>query len=170
MQHLWETHVHDLHGVIDAEVHDLPDTSAKLEKSLMDVDKLVAALAPFYGQEAADSVGQLLKEHELAAYEYVLAAEAGDQAAMQAAMDKSAEVVDRIAQCLSSLNPNWPYEAVRELFQEHVDDLKAITDLMVAQDTPAALLAVDEAIMHARLTADVMSDGLVAQFPDRFGR
>jgi hypothetical protein len=170
MQHMWETHVHDLHNLIAAEINDLPETPVILEKSLMDVDKMAFSLQPFYGQEAAANLDRLLRLHETTAYNYVKAAEEGNQEGMRTALADSAAVVDQIAQCLSSLNPNWPYEAVKTLFQTHVNDLVNITDLKLAANFAGELDAVDTAVQHARLTADVITDGLVAQFPERFGK
>jgi hypothetical protein len=168
MQHLWETHVRDLNDLIGAEINDDPNVAAILDKSLEHVALMAASLAPFYGQDAANSMDQLLRQHEMALYDYVVAAEAGDQAGMQAALADSAQVNSQIAECLSSLNPNWPFDAVKAMFDQHANDAVNVTQLMVAQNFMAALDALDAAVEHARMTADVMSDGLVAQFPERF--
>ena len=168
MQHMWETHVRDLHDLINAELMDNPNVQAIMEKSLEHVDMMAASLAPFYGQDVADAMDMMLRQHEMALYNYVVAAEAGDQSGMQAALDESARVNADIAQCLSSINPNWPYETVKALFDQHAADAINLAQLIHAQDFMGALNALDAAVEHGRITADAMSDGLVAQFPERF--
>lgn len=168
MQHMWETHVRDLNDLINAELMDDPNVQAIMEKSLAHVDMMAASLAPFYGQDAANTLDQLLRQHEMALYNCVVALEAGDQAGVQAALDQSAQVNTEIAQLLSSLNPNWPFETVKALFDQHAADAVTIAQLINAQDFAGALNALDVAVENGRITADAMSDGLVAQFPDRF--
>jgi hypothetical protein len=169
MQHMWETHVRDLNDLIYAVANDQPaQVQAILNKSLEHADMTAAALEPFYGQQTAAAVDQLLRAHEMGLYDYIVAAKSGDQAAIQAAMDNNTQMVTQIAQSLSSLNPNWPCETVRTLFQEHVADAVNLTQLVMAGDYVAALNALDVAVEHAQVIADAMTNGLVAQFPQQF--
>ena len=168
MQHMWENHVRDLNDLINAVVNGDPSTQAILNKSLGHVDMMTASLATFYGQQAASSLNQELKAHEMSVYDYAVAAKAGNQAGMQTVMTNSQQINTQIAQCLSSLNPNWPFEVVKAAFDQHVNDLVTITQQMLAGDFVGALNTLDVAVEHAQAFANTMTNGLVAQFPDRF--
>ncbi|MDW5563947.1 MAG: hypothetical protein SA339_12055 [Methanomassiliicoccus sp.] len=169
MQHLWETHVRDLNDLIFAVANgEQAQVQAILNKSLEHVDMTAAALEPFYGQQNAAAVDNLLRMHEMGLYSYIVAAESGDRAAMQAAMANSTQVIGQVAQCLSSLNPNWPYEAVSALLQEHLADAADLTQLVMDGNYVAAQNALDMAVEHAQVIANTMANGLVAQFPEGF--
>lgn len=120
------------------------------------------------GRSAGNKLAELLKEHIGIAGKIVAAAKAGNPAdvkKLQADWHKNA---DDIATFLSALNPNWPFKAVQEMLYTH---LQLITDIVLSclqGDWQADIAATDKNEVHMIHLADVLSSGIIKQFPEKF--
>jgi hypothetical protein len=99
----------------------------------------------------------------------IKAAKAGDKAAQQQADTKWHQNATQIADFLSKANPNWPRATLVDLMNKH---LSTTTDEVVARlgkkwdDDVRAFDAVYDHILHM---SDALSEGIVKQFPEKFG-
>jgi hypothetical protein len=97
------------------------------------------------------------------------AAKAGNMAALGTARAAWYRNGDEIADFLSAANPrNWPRAEMRPMMKRHLDQT-----LQEAVDRLAGRFAADVRdyeVVHAHILAmaDMLSDGIVAQFPSRF--
>jgi hypothetical protein len=172
MRKLWEDHVTwtRLFIVSAATLPDnLPDTGPTADRLLANQDDIGDALRPFYGDEVGDAVTALLREHILVAADIIAAAKAEDDAAVTAAVDKWYVNANQIADALNGINPkHWPQDEMRAMMKAHLDrtldEALARLDGRYADDIDAY-----EQI-HADILemADMLSDGIIAQFPDQF--
>lgn len=170
MRRLWEDHVAYTAFFYRAAINGGEDASAIAERLLRNQDDIGDAVKPFYGEEAGKKVAALLRDHILIAADLVKAAKAGDVTTQEQANQKWYQNADDLAAFLSSANPNWPRTALEGALHAH---LQMVTDQVVAtlhQDTAAAIAAYDLGADHMLMTADVLADGIVKQFPKRFGR
>jgi len=97
------------------------------------------------------------------------AAGAGDQAALATAHDAWYRNGNQIADFLSAANPrHWPRSEMRAMMKTHLDEtLNEAVDHL--QGRFAADVADYDAVHHHILAmGDMLSDGIVAQFPGRF--
>ena len=153
--------------IVSAEAN-LPDQKIVLARLLRNQDEIGNAIKPFYGNAAGNKLAHLLREHILLAGKVVEAAKANNQADLQkynAAWYKNA---DDIAIFLSSANPNWNRNALKQLLHAH---LKILTDSVVSRlkkDWNGDIRAFDEGEIHLIKIADVLSDGIIKQFPQKF--
>lgn len=174
MRRLWEDHIVWTRQFIvsaatlpDATLDDLGPTAERL---LHNQDEIGDAIAPYYGEAAGDALAALLRDHINIAGQLVGDVKSGspDAAASQAAWFANA---DDIAAFLAAANPaNWPFE----MMQAHMyDHLRLTADEAVAriQGRYADDIAAYDQI-HAQILAmaDMLADGIVAQFPSRFSR
>jgi hypothetical protein len=172
MRKLWEDHITwtRLYIVSAATLaDDLPDLGATADRLLANQDDIGDALRPFYGDAAGDAVTALLREHILGAATLIAAAKAGDSDAVAAASAAWYANADEIAAGLHALNPKeWPLDHMQSMMRAHLD---RTLDEAVARlegryaDDIAAYEAVHTDILAM---ADMLSDGIIAQFPDRF--
>ena len=172
MRKLWEDHVTwtRLFIVSAATLPDnLPDTGPTADRLLANQDDIGNALRPFYGDEVGDAVTALLREHILVAADIIAAAKAEDDAAVTAAVDTWYVNANQIADALNGINPkHWPQDEMRAMMKAHLDrtldEALARLDGRYADDIDAY-----EQI-HADILemADMLSDGIIAQFPDQF--
>ena len=144
----------------------LTTSEARLLRNQADIGN---AIAPFYGKAAGTRLTGLLRQHILIAVNVLTAAKAGDTAGLAQAQARWTRNADQIAGFLSSANPTaWPRAEMRGMMRRH---LKLTTDEAVARLTgewSADVRAYDK--VHAQILgmADMLSAGIIGQFPQRF--
>jgi hypothetical protein len=169
MRKLWEDHVTWTRLYIVSAVAGLPDASAAAERLLRNQSDIGDAIKPFYGATAGDRLTALLKPHILIAAEVVTAAKAGDAAAVKTASTRWYANADEIADFLSAANPgNWPRETLRSEMRHHLDVTLQEAQARIRGDWAADIAAYDMVHQHILGMADVLSSGIVKQFPRRF--
>ena len=170
LRKLWSDHVIWTREYIIAAVAGTPDADAAAGRLLRNQEDIGAAIAGFYGQPAGDQLTRLLKEHILIAVDLVAAAKAGDQAAFATHDSRWTANVAELAAFLAGANPNWPEGDVRDLLSLHLKLTKDEAVARITGDWAADVKAFDDIFTEIMVVADTLHDGLVAQFPERFGR
>jgi hypothetical protein len=169
MRKLWEDHVVWTRMAIVSFAADLPDFGVTAQRLLRNQADIGDALAPFYGRDAADQLTGLLREHILIAVDVLVAAKAGDQPALDDALARWDANADDIAAFLNAANPeNWPLDEMRAMMGRH---LALTTQEAVARltgDFAADIAAYDAVHEQILEMADMLSTGVIDQFPDRF--
>lgn len=169
MRELWEDHIVWTRMVIVSAVDDLPDLPVAVDRLLRNQDDIGDAIKPFYGDAAGDELSRLLREHIVGAAGLLAAAKAGDPAAIEAASTAWYVNGDEIAVFLSNANPrHWPLDEMKPMMRDHLDltlaEAVARLEGRYADDA-AAYDQIHRQILHM---ADMLSDGIVAQFPASF--
>lgn len=169
MRRLWEDHVTWTRLAIISLTTDAPDTEATVARLLRNQTDIGDAIEPFYGEAAGDELTRLLRDHILIAADLIAAARAGDEAGVADAQSRWTANADEIAGFLASANPrSWELADLQTMLREH---LRLTTDEAVARlggDWAADVAAYDEIHLQALGMADMLSTGIVEQFPRRF--
>jgi hypothetical protein len=166
---LWDQHMEWTWSAVVAFATDAPDLRPTLERLLQNQADIGDAIASFYGPEAGDRITELLRAHINDALPVLQAAKAGDTAALRQALDVWYANANEIADFLSDANPrNWARDDMREMMKIHIDQTTAYAAAALAGDYQTAIVTYDEAQAHMAEMADVLSAGIVAQFPRRF--
>jgi hypothetical protein len=148
---------------------DLPDIGPTTDRLLANQSDIGDAIRPFYGDAAGDALTELLREHILTAAEIIAQAKGGDAEARDEAIARWYVNGDEIAAFLSAANPeNWPLDAMTAHMRSHLD--------LTLEEAVARLEGrhADEVLAYDRVHADILemadmlSDGIIAQFPDSF--
>ena len=172
MRRLWEEHiVWTRQYIVSAATlkGDLPDigpTAARLFANQTDIG---VAIAPFYGDAAGAALTELLNDHIAIAADAIAQAKAGKTAALQAALDRWYANADDIAAFLAAANPeSWPFDAMSRHMRGHLDLTLAEAVARLGGDYQADIVAYDQ--VHAQILqmADMLSAGIINQFPQRF--
>ena len=169
MRKLWEDHITWTRLAIISLTTDSPDTQATVGRLLQNQSDIGNAIKPFYGKAAGTKLTALLREHILIAADLIAAARSGDQEAVASQQARWQANADEIAAFLSSANPrSWRPAEMRTMMRSH---LRLTTNEVVARLTKnwsADVRAYDRIHVQILHMADMLSDGLVAQFPARF--
>ena len=169
MRRLWEDHITWTRLAIISLTTDSPDTQATVGRLLKNQTDIGNAVKPFYGRKAGNELTSLLRQHILIAADLIAAAKAGDSAKLAEARARWAKNGDEIATLLASANPRyWKLAAMKAELRMH---LKLTTDEAVARlqgDWNADVAAYEKVHTHMLHLSDVLSDGLMKQFPRRF--
>jgi hypothetical protein len=169
MRKLWEDHITWTRLTIVSFAGDLPDLEPTLERLLQNQDDIGRAIAPFYGQTAGRALAGLLREHILGAVDVLVAARSGDEDALAAALAAWYANGDEIADFLNAANPRfWPRDEMRAMMREHLDLTLAEGAARLAGDFEADIAAYEEIHLQALEMADMLSSGIIRQFPNRF--
>ena len=169
MRKLWEDHVTWTRLAVVSLVADTPDTAATVGRLLGNQQDIGDAIKPFYGDAAGEELTRLLREHILIAADLIAAAKTGDQAAVTQQQARWTVNADEIAGFLASANPRfWALDEMKAMLHEH---LRLTTDEAVARlqgDWAADVAAYDEIHLQALGMADMLSTGIIKQFPASF--
>ena len=169
MRKLWEDHITWTRLAIISLTTDSPDTKETVGRLLGNQVDIGNAVKPFYGQAAGNELTRQLREHILIAADVIAAAKAGDQAKLADAQARWLANADGIAAVLASVNPrHWPLATMKSEMHRH---LALTTQEAVARlqgRWAADVAAYDKVHLHILHMADMLSAGLVAQFPGRF--
>jgi hypothetical protein len=169
MRKLWEDHVTWTRLYVVSAAAGLPDADQVAQRLLRNQDDIGNAVKPFYGDAAGARLTALLREHILIAAKLVGAAKAGDTGTVNAASAAWAANADSIAGFLSSANPrNWPLATLRSAMAMHLGLTLTEATARLRGDWAADIAAYDEVHRHILQMADVLSDGIMRQFPGRF--
>jgi hypothetical protein len=169
MRRLWEDHIVWTRLAIISLTTGSPDTEATVGRLLRNQTDIGNAVKPFYGKAAGNKLTAELRRHILIAADLIAAAKAGDAGKLADAQNRWRQNGDRIAALLNSVNPRfWKLPALKAELRMH---LKLTTEEAVARlngSWTADVAAYDEIHHHALHVADLLSTGLVKQFPKRF--
>jgi hypothetical protein len=168
LRKLWTDHVIWTRQYIVAAVAGAPDAEAAAGRLLRNQEDIGNAIVPFYGEAAGARLTGLLKDHILIAVDLVAAAIKGDKRAFARHDRRWDANADDIAAFLSGANPNWPEDDVRDLLAQHLSLTKGEAVARLQQDWAADVAAFDDIFTEILTMADALTDGIVAQFPERF--
>ena len=169
MRNLWSDHMQWTYATVDAFFHNQAALQPTLERLLQNQEDIGNAIKPYYGEEAGDKLTDLLTTHINQAVPVLTAAQAGDKAALDKALSDWHANAKEIADFLSAANPeNWPTSATEPMMKEHIDTTTVYATDLLKGDYAMAVKNFDEANEHMMMLADVLTDGIVAQFPDKF--
>jgi hypothetical protein len=169
MRKLWEDHVTWTRLAIISIVDELPDQQVTVDRLLQNQVDIGDAIKPFYGDEAGTQLTELLREHILIAADILAAARSNDQAAVAEANDRWYANADEIAAFLATANPDeWPQDEMTSMMREHLDLTLEEATARLTGDYAADVAAYDRIHNQILEMADMLSDGIVAQFPEQF--
>ena len=165
---LWIDHVSWTRSVIISDLSSLEDKGIVLERLLKNQDDIGSSIKPFYGEEAGNKLALLLREHINLAVKVTDAAKSGNKADLTKYNKLWYENADDIAKFLSSANPNYSYETLKDMLHKH---LQFVTDQVVARlnkDWNSDVAAYDKGENHMIMFADMIANGIIKQFPQKF--
>lgn len=168
LRKLWSDHVIWTRLYLVSNLAGLEDQEPVLARLLQNQKDIGNAIKPIYGEAAGNKLTELLTEHIVLAGKLVEVLKAGRTEEAGQINREWFRNADDIAKFLSSANPNWSYNQLKDMLETH---LKLITEDVSARmnkDWNASIAAFDKGVLHILTFADVLSQGIVRQFPDKF--
>ncbi|HXF57170.1 MAG TPA: hypothetical protein VNO34_06300 [Actinomycetota bacterium] len=169
MRKFWEDHVTWTRMFIVEFAAGSPATDATVQRLLANQADIGDAIKPFYGAAAGEQLTELLRDHILIAADLLAAAKAGDSAGVADAQPRWEANADDIARFLSSANPeHWPFEEMRSMLRAHLNLTLAEAVARLEGRFQDDIAAYDQVHLQALQMADMLSEGIMAQFPHAF--
>jgi hypothetical protein len=169
MDKLWEKHIVWTRMVIVDFAANLPDLKVAEARLLRNQADIGNAIKPYYGAAAGTKLTQLLRTHILGALPVLAAAKAGDKPKLNAALKAWYANAHQIAVFLSRANPDsWSLPMMESMMKEHLQLTAAEAVARLEGRWSADVTAYDRVHREILQMADMLSSGVVAQFPERF--
>ncbi len=168
MRKLWEEHVSYTRNFVTSSLAGLEDTEAVTQRLLKNQDDIGNAIKPIYGDAAGNKLGALLRDHILIAAEITNAAKTNNNEAVAAGKAKGQTNAAEIAQLLSGANPNWSKPQIADMLYKHLDYVIAQVTSRLKKDWAADIKANDIGREHMLMFADVVTSGIIKQYPKKF--
>jgi hypothetical protein len=168
MHKLWADHVFWTRDYVVAAVGNYPDAEVALARLLKNQEDIGNAIVPFYGNDAGARLTELLKEHIVIAGDLITAAMTGDEQKFAETDKEWSRNAEDIAAFLSGANPNWPQKDVVDLLNLHLTLTKDEAVARMQADWDKDVAAFDEIFTEILTLSDILSEGIVRQFPEKF--
>ena len=168
MHKLWEDHVVWTRNVILNIIDELPGTDQAVNRLLQNQDDIGNAVKPFYGEAGGKELTRLLREHITIAADLLKAAKAGNNSAFDAANKKWFANADEISGFLSKANPNWKLNDMKKMMNDHLILTTEEAVARLKKDYVADVKAYDKVHEEILMMADMLTDGIIKQFPGKF--
>lgn len=170
MRALWETHGEYTERAIVDFVGGLPDTPLVIARLLRNQVDIGNAVKPYYGAKAGDELTALLRAHINDAVATLEAAKSGSASATARAKAAFYANGNQIAHFLHAANPRyWPLRAMQTMMRIHLNQVVGLAVDQLEGHYAAAITLYDAYIHHILVgMADMLSSGIIRQFPARF--
>jgi hypothetical protein len=166
---LWEDHVTWTRLVIVNSAANAPGYPASANRLVENQTDIGDAIKPYYGNDAGTQLTLLLNEHINGAVKVLDAVKSGNGADLQNATEAWYANADEIADFLAAANPdNWSQEDLRAMMKTHLDQTLAEATAEFRGDYEASVNIYEEVHNHILEMSDVLSSGIIAQFPEKF--
>ena len=169
MRALWETHGTWTERAIVDFVGGLPDTNLAVARLLQNQADIGNAVKPYYGAAGGDKLTALLKAHINAAVGVLKAAKSGNAQAVAKAKAAFFANGNQVAAFLHAANPkHWALSPMRTMMRIHLNQVISLAVDQLDGHYAAAIRLYGVYIDHILDMADMLSTGIIQQFPARF--
>ncbi|HTL34967.1 MAG TPA: hypothetical protein VL326_17680 [Kofleriaceae bacterium] len=169
MRKLWEEHIQYTRNFIISTLGNLQDQKAVTERLLKNQDDIGNAIKPYYGDEAGQKLTKLLRDHILIAADVVKAAKANNKKTLAKQQERWSTNGKEIASFLAAANNSWQEKDLEAMLQKHLDLTTGEVVGRLTKDWQKDIDSYDAGHAHMLMFADALTEGIVKQFPNKFG-
>lgn len=171
MREAWSAHAWYTREYYVSAIQGSANQQAAAQRLLKNQEDIGALFGIYYGTATRAQTTTLLKEHIAIAVEVVAAAKAGDQTKLAQANERWHRNFVELATLLHRINLNhFPYDRTLKMLNDHLALLTAAVTSFLAGDFPRSVIDNDAYVSEILTMADHFSQGIIAQFPDKFRR
>lgn len=167
MRKLWELRAILLREYLVSAMNDSKDADAAKDKLLENAGDLGATIKPYHGYWASSILGRILKRDVAITGKVIKAAKNGKIKDLEWAKKKWYGNAFLLA-TLFAVTRNQTMEYLTDILYKHLDLTLGEIEAIIAKDAPKDLDYYEQDRAHMILFSDVLTDGLVKQFPEKF--
>lgn len=168
MHELWSQHMEWTYAAIAAFAAGTQGLTPTLNRLLQNQTDIGDAVKPYYGDAAGTKLSELLHAHINDYVPVLTAAKAGDQAKLKDAVAAVMANGVEIGKFLEGANPNWAAPEMEQMMTTHnTQTLQYATDQLQGKYADS-INVYGQAEAHMSDMADMLSAGIIKQFPDKF--
>jgi len=168
MRLIWSQHVWWTRMLIISIAQRLDDQQATTTRLLENPGDFAQLLAEYFPQDSADVVKHLITEHLLIGSALITTLRDGESVKAAELNKEWYQNADTIADVFASISPQLTREEVRRMFYNHLDITKQEAAMRLAKNYPADIAAFDAAEQEMMAMADMFTEAIIRQFPEKF--
>ena len=147
---------------------DLPDSDAVMQRLLKVQQDIANATVPYYGQETAKKLGDLLNQYATIPIEGLKELRIGNAIGSQQRLEDWRIVADQISTLLAETNPAHPQSEWKALFDNHIELARTQALDRRLDNYTGDIEAFDGFLPQSLKIADTLADSIITKFPDKF--
>ncbi len=168
MRKVWEEHVTWTRNVILCLVDDLPGTAQAESRLLQNQTDIGNVFKTYYGDDAGNHLTTILMAHINISFEVIKASKTKNTAALDEANKRWYANADELSAYLCKLNHAWALIDMKMMMKEHLQITTDEAEQRLVKNYDGDVMAFDKINARILLMADMFSDGIVKQFPEKF--
>ncbi len=169
MRKLWEDHITWTRLAIVDIAAGAPGTGPTVQRLLQNQVDIGNAVKPFYGEAAGNQLTVLLETHIVLAANILVDAKMNDSTGVSENVTAWYANANDIAAFLNSANPkNWPLDTMQSMMKTHLDLTLKEGVAQLTGDYATSISSYEQVHLEILQMADMLSAGIVAQFPSMF--
>lgn len=168
MRKLLSDHVVWSKTFVTSAVSGLPDADKALDRLKSNKNDIANALQPFYSTQDKNRIGELLDEHIKLEGEIVEALKAKDNGRLNELKNKAQNNSEQIATVLTAANQKISKQDLLNSLNRHSDLFIDWAGARVNKDYDKEIASANKAFEHSAELADMLSMGVIKQFPNQF--
>ena len=170
MSKLWEDHITWTRNVILCIVDSLPGADQAVKRLLQNQTDIGNAIKPYYGEAAGKKLTELLAMYINTSADVVNSAKNSNITRLNEANKKWFENADDISAFLCKANPIWALADVKKMMNQHLNLITNEVVERINKNYDAEIMAYDKVHDEILIISDVIAEGIIMQFPDKFKR
>jgi uncharacterized protein YceK len=169
MRVLWSDHASWTRNVIINLVDGAPGTTEAVARLLQNQVDIGNAIKPYYGEAGGNALASLLHNHITVAADLIVAAKNGNTSDYDAASATWYANADSVAVFLNTANPDhFDLAEWKTMMNDHLDSTVEEVVARIEANYAADVAAYDKVYAELMMMADMLSEGIAKQFPDKF--
>ena len=169
MRALWESRATFLRAYVVSAINNSKDVYEARDKLIKNAGDLGASIQPYYGYWARSILTGLLKKNVLLTAEVIKAAKAGNKNDLD--WNKKMWYANAFALAgFFYITRNQTKEDLTAMLYKHLDFTMSGIEAMLRKDEKKDLEYYGKDHAHMAMFSDILTDGIVKQFPDKFKR
>jgi len=144
---------------------DLAPTTARLMQNPQDIANV---FAPYYSSDVTKKMAKLITEHLQIGGDLITALRDGKSDLAKDLNKKWYANADEMSAFFASINPNYKFEELRNMFYRHLDLTTAEVSARLAKKYAEDIAAFGKVEREALMMADYFSQGIMREFPQKF--
>ena len=168
MRKLWEDHITWTRTAIIGLEDGTPDANASVARLLRNQVDIGNAVKPFYGKAAGDALTGLLRDHILIAADVSRPPRPATKRSSRTRRPAGSTTPTRSRPRSTASTRAWKLREMKAEMHRHLDLTTQEAVARLQHDWTGDVAAYDRVHLHILHMADMLSAGIIAQFPGRF--
>lgn len=168
---MWSDYSRYLREYVLSIANETEDESLILEKLLKNQEKIALCFKPYYGNYNSNTLAELFKEQIYITSKMLHGTKNNNNNKELEESNKLwTENAEKTARFLHGINELWKLDLLQEILNKHLNLLCFQMNSRINGQWDKDIKAYDDDYDHIIMFSDLISDGIIKEFPNKFGK